>query len=730
MASAILPLLLKIVCMKYKSFILFILLPFLLASCGTSANVAGPNSGNIPDEYKKFFETCPGIPSVEEKMDGSRAVVVGYCEHSGQKFTQFTIDNPKFTQTNADSAQIQSDQNIETDINDTKTDENQDLLFQLIPKGEILNSYFEINPKHVPDIAQSIKIDKTSTFSSLSLFPNYVSLADQSKVFNKNYQYDNKDIQVKREDLTLTPSWFVYIYKWKNSTQLNDELDVDRDFTLIHQQRSEEIIEVGKEFNFKLTPEVTLEPGNYLFVFGSIFYENNLFTIRFEGQQNGTNILGGYDHNVPTECKYTLTKDSTPDSKVYRPNFGAKVTTDGFKISYTKTINKKFEVYDTKVGECSKLGDYNSNTGVWNPGDLQIYFYENKPKTFKYLSKTADLPQEKYKNLACDPFDPRLKNYYLPNGVGPEARVSAACATLDWIESGAPTDVKITTYFSSEIPPLIQQRVKNSILAGERTFGKYGSKDRTYSILYSTDFDFSCKTGKEIMLAQKETTPGILIKNRNKWELNRNSGCDKDNFFPGGGEAKVFGKSLQNYFLWTLLKPEDIKPECLDNKCNMMWWVKFLNHEFVHAIQAQRTKKQPRGPEDPGNWAGEGQAMFYQIQTGELHQGPGDYRVNMMEELTTDMKSANISEVKIEEVSKSNVYNLSFSAGYFAWEYLIAHYGPEKAWSWWEVWNGSTCTVGGPDKCWRQASQKTFGKTDQQILKDINTYVNAQLSKK
>jgi len=718
--------------MKYKKVALTILIPLLLTSCGNSDSSNASEAEKIPEEYQEFFATCPGKPSWEEKLEGTRPVVVGYCEHSGKKFIQFTIDNPKLTQAQPEidtSQENQGNQENVTASDKSKVDESQDLLFTLIPKGEVLNSFFAINPKYFPDIAQTIEIDKTSTFSSLSLFPDDVSLADQDKVFSENYQFDGKDVESKRENFTLMPSWFVYIYKSKNNSELADKLDVDKDFTLVHQQRSEEIIEVGKEFNFKLTPEVTLEPGQYLFVFGSLFYENNLLNIRFAGQQNGKNTLGGYDHNAPTPCKYTPTKDSTPGFKAYSPYQDAKVT-DGFKIPTTKKINKIFEVSDTKVGECAKLGDYDPNNMVWNPGDLQIYFYQNKPKTFKYLSKTADLPQETYKNLACNPFDPRLKNYYLPNGVGPEARVSAACAALDWIESGAPTDIKMTTYFSSDIPPLIQQRVKNSILAGERTFGKYGTKDRTYSILYSADFGYSCKTGKEIMLAQKETTPIILTENRNKWELNKNSGCDKENFFPGGGEPKVFGKNLQNYFQWTLLKSEDIKPECLDTKCNMMWWVKFLNHEYVHAIQFQKLRKMPRGPEDPGNWAGEGQAMFYQIQAGELHRGPGDYRTNMMEELTTDMKSANISEIKIEEVSKSKVYNLSFSAGFFAWEYLIAHYGPEKAWSWWEIWNGSTCTVGGPDKCWRQASQKTFGKSDQQILKEINNYINAQLKKK
>lgn len=715
--------------MKYKKFFLLLFLPFLITSCTSPGNTAASNSESIPNEYKELFKTCPGVPSIEEKMEGSREVLVGYCEHSGQKFTQFTIDNPKVASTNVDSGKMQFDSSNEKDFNTKVLNETQELIFQQIPKGDNLNSYFSINPKYFPDIAQTVKIDKTITFSSLSLFPTLVSLADQDQVFADDYQFDGKDVENKEENFISMPSWFVYIYKLKNATEFTDKLDVEKDFTLVHQQRSEEIIEVGKEFNFKLTPEVTLEPGKYLFVFGSLFYENNLLNLRFSGQQNGTNTLGGYDHDAPTECKYEQTKDSTPELKAYSP-YSSEKAPDGFEIPTSKEINKIFVVSETKVGECAKLGDYDPNNMIWNKGDLQIFFYKNKPKTFKYLSKTANLPSEKYKNLACDPFDTRLKNYYLPNGIGPEARVSAACAALDWIESGAPTDVKITTYFSSDIPPIIQQRVKNSILAGERTFGKYGSKDRTYSILYSSDFEFSCITGKEIMKLQKEMTPMILTENRNKWETNKNSGCDKEKFFPGGGEPKVFGKNLQNYFQWTLLNPEDIKPECLDNKCNMMWWVKFLNHEYVHAIQFQRIKKQPRGPEDPGNWAGEGQAMFYQIQAGELHQGPGDFRTNMMEELITDMNSAQISEIKIEEVSKSKVYNLSFSAGYFAWEYLIAHYGPEKAWSWWEVWNGSTCTVEGPDKCWRQASQKTFGKTDQQILKEINTYINAQLSKK
>jgi hypothetical protein len=601
-----------------------------------------------------------------------------------------------------------------------------EVVFQTISSEGPLNSFFELNPRFAPQFAQTMDISSPLDFSSISLFPYELQIAKTDAVFDiENYDYDGDDFTTYTSNFALAPSWFVSIYQWKKDTKIPDEIDLNNGFELIHEQRTEEIIDVGKEFNFRLTPAVSLAPGQYVIVFGSIFKEQNMVALRFSGQQNGDRDKGGVDANSPVDCVYEKVKDENPNSKVYEPIYNDLKLDDTVK---TFGFSKTFRHGLTKVVECVEIGEYDPNDMIWNPGDLRVKFFNNKDQqNFKYLSNEPKLPKNSYANLACDPFDPRLKNYLLPDGAGPEARVAAACVALDWIESGVSETTKLTTYFSSEIPLEVQQRLKDSVYAGERTFGKHGSEDRTYSLLYSTDPEFSCLTGEEIMATQKETTAIILPENRNKWGPNNNSGCPEGEYRPGGGEPKNFGSNQENYFTWTLKEPSDIKLECLDVQCNMMWWIKFINHEYVHSIQLQRIKDMPNGPADPGNWAGEGQAMFYQVQAGELHRGPGDFRAYIMDELVRDMKDANITSIKIEETSNyENAWNLPFSAGFFAWEYLIAHYGTEKSWSWWETWSGKDCKNVGPDTCWREAAPKDFGKSDQQILGEINNYINAQ----
>ena len=600
-----------------------------------------------------------------------------------------------------------------------------EVVFQTISNGGTLNSFFELHPRFSPQFAQTMDISEPLVFSSISLFPFELKIAKTDAVFKSNYNYNEDDFTTHTSNFTLAPSWFVNIYKWKKDSKIPDELNLNNEFELIHEQRTEEIIDVGKEFNFRMTPAVSLAPGQYLIVFGSIFNEKNMLTLRFSGQQNGDREKGGMDADSLVDCAYTKVKDENPNSKAYVPSLNFMMD----NIVDTVGFATRFKHGLTKVEECVEIGQYDPNDMIWNPGDLQIKFFNNKDEqNFKYLSNEPKLPKNSYANLACDPFDPRLKNYLLPDGAGPEARVAAACVALDWVESGVSETTKLTTYFSSGIPLEVQQRLKDSVYAGERTFGKHGSENRTYSLLYSTDPEFSCKTGEEIMATQKETTVMILPQNRNKWGPNNNSGCPEGEYRPGGAEPKNFGSNQENYFTWTLKEPTDIKLECLDVQCNMMWWVKFINHEYVHSIQLQRVKEQPYGPADPGNWAGEGQAMFYQVQAGELHRGPGDFRAYIMDELLRDMKDANITSIKIEETSNyENVGNLPFSAGFFAWEYLIAHYGTEKSWSWWETWSGKDCkNVGRTDTCWREAAPKNFGKTDQQIIGEINNYINAQ----
>jgi hypothetical protein len=113
-------------------------------------------------------------------------------------------------------------------------------------------------------------------------------------------------------------------------------------------------------------------PGKYLVVVGLRFSDPRVFNLRFDGQENGNNTMGGFDHDHPVrpECaKYKMTKDAHPGGKAYRPIADFRPTFPNWVAPFATD----FEVVLTKANmPCDMTGVYDPNEQIWNPGDLRM----------------------------------------------------------------------------------------------------------------------------------------------------------------------------------------------------------------------------------------------------------------------------------------------------------------------------------------------------------------------
>ena len=344
-----------------------------------------------------------------------------------------------------------------------------------------------------------------------------------------------------------------------------------------------------------------------------------------------------------------------------------------------------------------------------------------KPKKEEIYSLKATLPASAYENLACDPFDSRLKKKKLPNGVGPEARVAAACIQIAWIEGGkrARPPVKIT--FSPSFPKKYKKIIKKSIQGGERIYGHLTYPGTRYEAVFGSDESWMCDYGKE-NVDTRAIGKGTQFQS---WASDRNSGCPGAPSGFAGWEPKILGANGETIFMWSFVRKKDLK-EFERGPSN---WLKFVSHEFVHGVQSQKAYALGfRGgpPISPDRWYGEGQAQYIGFSTGGLVASPADLRPFALQELKRDLKRYKLKSVDMNNVGFNSNSELAFSAGYFAYEYLLAHYGLERTFNFYTDWASAPCS-GNFNECWRGSAQTVFGKSADQLMDDLNKYINSQI---
>jgi len=346
---------------------------------------------------------------------------------------------------------------------------------------------------------------------------------------------------------------------------------------------------------------------------------------------------------------------------------------------------------------------------------------KNKPKKDEIYSIKANLPAFAYKDLACDPFDPRLKKKKLPNGVGPEARVAAACIQMAWIEGGKRSRTPSQITFSPSFPKKYRNIIKKGIQGGDRIYGHLMYPGTRYEAVFASDESWMCEYGKK-NVDTRAIGKGTQFQS---WASNRNSGCPGAPSTFAGWEPKILGANGEIIFMWSFVKKKDFN----EFGTGPSKWLKFVSHEYVHGLQSQRAYAQgftDKSPVSPSPWYGEGQAQYIGFSTGGLIASPADLRPFALQELKRDLKRYKLKSVDLNNIGFNRNSELAFSAGYFAYEYLLAHYGLERTFNFYTDWAAAPCD-GNFQECWRGSAQSVFGKSADQLINDLNRYINAQI---
>lgn len=338
-------------------------------------------------------------------------------------------------------------------------------------------------------------------------------------------------------------------------------------------------------------------------------------------------------------------------------------------------------------------------------------------------SVKAPLAKAKYAGLACNPFDRRLSKTLLNNGIGPEARVAAACWQLEWRSRAKASVPPITVHASKTYPAAMVKRVKTATAAGHRLFGRFADV-ASYEALVSRDAAFSCAKGDSIVDGRP------LFFNR-PWPREFNSGCQGADYSPSSWTSTILGDGGREYFAWTLTGSDANNHFTDSNTLGPMWFLGAMSHEFVHSIQMQRSLEAKNAPgccgqESIGRWFGEGQAQYLGNYVAGLTIGPKDIRSVQLRQLREVMREEKVRTIDLGSMESDWQTNLVYPAGYFAYEWLVAHYGAEATFTWWNEWN-SECERPGSGECWRAKSQELYGMSADALLDKLNTYVNAQV---
>lgn len=335
------------------------------------------------------------------------------------------------------------------------------------------------------------------------------------------------------------------------------------------------------------------------------------------------------------------------------------------------------------------------------------------------VSVKAPLPKSAYRGLACNPFTKRLRKTALPNGVGPEARVAAACMRLEWRKRGKAPIPPITVHRSPTYPKRFVEQLERGAAAGHRLFGRFADVE-SYELFASADANYSCREGKKLVDARAVFPPWFGL-----WESGYNTGCPGTDYTPGGWTTAGLGDRMQIYFAWTLVKGKDAY---MFNDTSVLGPTFFgtVSHEFVHNIQMQRALIAINGQESIGRWFDEGQAQYLGNTAAAFSTGPADIRSVQLQQLRRVMRQQGVTRIDLASMANDWQSNVVNPAGYFAYEWLVAHYGLDATFDWLTTWN-TNCDRPGSDICWRTQAQEMFGMSGDQLLATIDEYVNRQL---
>ena len=239
------------------------------------------------------------------------------------------------------------------------------------------NAFFDITSTGNAQLGQSLHVKRAMTWTSVEMGTFQVKLVKDPKVYGwlAEGKYDEKWFISHMSDYRVKARVTLEVWRYDGSGEIPDLIDLVDGFTQVHKSMVSSTITIGQRVTFPFKGGVSVEPGRYFLVVGVRFSDKKVFNLRFTGQENGTNTMGGYNHDQPIrpECgKYEKTKDPHPGGQAYRAYGGSlPPRPPGTPMPFLTA----FEVLDTKVAmSCNMDGNYDPGDQIWNPGDLGMVF--------------------------------------------------------------------------------------------------------------------------------------------------------------------------------------------------------------------------------------------------------------------------------------------------------------------------------------------------------------------
>jgi hypothetical protein len=364
---------------------------------------------------------------------------------------------------------------------------------------------------------------------------------------------------------------------------------------------------------------------------------------------------------------------------------------------------------------CSKIGA----TATVNKVKYQCVASGNK-KVWKVakLAPPTPVKVDDFTSFACDPYDPRLKNYKLPKGDSLEIRSAAACLALSFIENPI-SKSKINLSLSPNFQAIHYSTIERSVRAADRIFGHFGySGSQTIEVFGSDNPEWLCKYGAKIYSGRSDVS----------WENMPDSGCNGNTQGRARADVVDAGKTPVLWFLTTpqsLLQPNTGKyqswPETLQQ----------FGHELAHATMFQITNfATSRYVEHPGGWYPEGQAQYLDLGIAWLEFGDSSWRDRLIAAAKRDaaqyFPNSQISFEALNQQGK-DYGQAMYSLGALASEYLIAHYGLKKTFDWYTTWSAPGCQFPRTQSCWIERAAVTLKISPEKLFSELDIYVNKQL---
>ena len=630
------------------------------------------------------------------------------------------------------------------------------------------NAEFQVNPTFFPEVAQTMTLSQPIAVQDVEVGVNSMSYATSPA----GLAGSQTDVAYTQRHPGLPATVRAAIWRFDNGVVPEEAFDTRTGMTPIVSQTYSGPIPIGGTLTVRMPAVTTLAPGAYAVILSFADMDPSLVTLRLKGRQSGNERRGGVLQNEVKNCDYTPAADMYLGGRAFVGVGTPEVV--GGPLGWQPT----FRVHQAKVADCVKLGEY---VDIWNQGDIQVSLKSppavvaknpkkiKKPKATKAVARSAEfkprpqpkpkpkpgkanakpakgkqtgrvpsstatapwrsslsvtskLPASSFAGLACDPGDPRLAGIALPNGSGPEARAAAACARLAWIEGASATLAPITVIAEPGADSEFVNTIGVALRAGDRILGRFGSPNRSYEWLWGSDPVFACARGTDLVDGRLQ--PGSPL--RQPWASTINSGCPGSEYSLGLGSARALGPTGDIYFAYSLITPSDLKRIDRKQVGTPLWFGRFASHEMVHAMQLQRGAGNPYGFDSLPSWFGEGVAQYLGFAAGEYSVGPADMRQYSLNALRNDVQRAGIAQVDLRTADR--VPGLPYSAGYFAAEYLFAHYGIGATFDWYAKWNDPNCPRSMTMSCPEALAPSLFGMSLDALYERLNAYVNAQVS--